>query len=39
MRARQFNISLIIVSLLKILENVSLVLIFSVNMKSIIVLS
>ena len=37
--ARQYNISVIIVSLLEILENFSLVLVFSVNMKSIVVLS
>ena len=35
--ARQYNISVIIVSLLEILENFSLVLVFSGNMKSIIV--
>ena len=39
MRARQYNISVIIVSLLDILENFSLVLVFLVNMKSVIVLS
>ena len=38
-RARKHNISVIIVSLLEILDNFSLVLVFSVNMKSIIVLS
>ena len=39
MKARQYNISVIIVSPLQILENFSLALVFSVNMKSIIVLS
>ena len=37
--ARQYKISVIVVLLLQILENFSLVLVFSVNMKSIIVLS
>ena len=39
MRASQYNISVIIVSLLKILEYFSLILVLSVDMKSIIVLS
>ena len=38
-RARQYNISVIIVSLLEILENFSFALVFSVNIKTIIVLS